>query len=228
MQTQNELKPIKLTTEVKDIKGQVIQLYIEIIIEESQRKAFLHAQIPGTDQFQKIGGISYYPTQDFKGNRYLHIEHMRNLFSYNYKNVGSALHEHVFRESYELGCGGHVRLSVGSKSHYFHYRCGFSPYPPNFFPEVEWQQIFARLRAQQPKGPLNLPDKESWDDLHLSDEQIQSKALAFEMKAPIVAISRELDLVKKTLLNKAKVQSKVLVEDDENETLKLYVRPDLF
>jgi hypothetical protein len=224
MQTQKEILPINLTTKVKDINGQVIQLYIEILIKGSHRKAYLHAKIPGTVQFQKIGGISYSPTKDFKGNRYLYIEHMRNLFPHNYKNVGSALHEHVFRESYELDCGGHVRLSVGSKSHYFHYRCGFSPHPPFFYPEAQWLKIFARLREAQPEGPLNLPEKESYDLLHLSDQQIQSKALAFQMNAPIVAISREIDWVKNTLQAEGKVVFKALYEDNDGETHKLYTQ----
>lgn len=223
MQTHKEILPANLTTQVKDSNKKIIQLYIEIIIDGSHRRANFYFKEPEMEQFKQIGSVGYYPIMDFQGNRCLEIGHMKNLSSFT--NVGTALHEHVFRESYELDCGGHVRLYAGSKTHYFHYRCGFSPYPPNFYPEVKWIKIFAKLRAKQPEGMLYLSEKRSYHELHLSDEQIQRKVEDFNMKAPIVAISRDLDLVNKKLLKEGKIQLKVLEEDNEEEAYKFYTRP---
>ncbi len=105
------------------------------------------------------------------------------------------------------------------------YRCGFSPHPPHVYPEALWTSIFAQLRAKQPKGPLYLVGDDSYDSLHLSDDQIQKKATTFKMNAPLVAISREMDLVKKTLQSQCKIQFKAILEDKESDTHKIFTRP---
>ncbi len=125
MHVHEEIRIVNLHTKIMDGE-RIIQPYIQVKSTGNSHVAYLYYK-DKSDQFIKLGHITYLLIQDLLIDSYLDLEFIHNDFGYGMKNIGTALHEFAFRESVRLGAYGKIHISINQRSHYFHFRCGFSP-----------------------------------------------------------------------------------------------------
>ncbi len=125
MRTENEIRPVNLKTKILEGERAILP-YIEVKSGGNSYVAYLYYR-DESNEFIRLGHITYRLMQDYLIDSYLDLEFINNDIGYGIKNIGTALHEFAFRESVRLGGYGKVHISVNQRSHYFHFRCGFTP-----------------------------------------------------------------------------------------------------
>lgn len=208
-----EYNPIQLSTKIKDLNQQIICPYISLIKSENYFQAHLYVYLANTGIFQIIGNMTYIISSE---RDHLYIYYMESSLLH-YHNVGTALHEHAFRESIKAGKNGRIHLQAYKSSHYFHFLNGFRPCPEE--DEYEDREIWLKkfLGLPQANGRVD-SSSIGCRSMYLPDATIEEKKIFFNIndKPHNTTVSQFSSLkfteITRTLVS-AKIQSQLSPKD---------------
>ncbi|WP_058504764.1 hypothetical protein [Legionella nautarum] len=167
---------MKLTTKILDKDGNPVKFFVvtkdvymhqhEIIDCEGKQLGYV------TLAEERLGAPTY--------KKYLIIGQLHNTSpNQEYRNVGTALHELVFRLSFSeyFQTNGNIMVDIGYQSLLFHYDCGFRLHPQYVF---EWDCLGEKFLNHELYGKAAYEEwRLSHSDLLESDKPSANDVLAF-------------------------------------------------